>query len=132
MPLTTDLSMNLIRPAIAGTLASAYGWSRNGKFDFKNAAAVAGSVWAADMTTNVVLKQTDAYSRNKSVKSFEHMVAGPAISGGIYTGAFMYLYPQANTPMLKTFMIGAVADAASERLSMPLKYALAPDTPDEF
>lgn len=135
MSLSTELSMNAaIRPALAGLLGGSYLWWRTdySLFDFKNAGIIAGSVWLADMTANVALPHAKAFSSNKTVRSIEHMVTAPALSGLIYGQAYRYFYPESNPPMSKLFLLAAGSDVAADKLSTPLKHMLQADLPDEF
>jgi hypothetical protein len=74
--LGTELTMNaLVRPAIAGALATGYLYWRNGYniIGYKTAALVTGSVFVGDMFGNVVFKRVGLQSSNAGLKSFEHM-----------------------------------------------------------
>ena len=135
MSLSTELSMNAaVRPLMAGGLAAGYLYYRSNftNLDFKNAGLVAGSVWVAEMTANVALPRVGAFSSNKGVKSMEHMVAAPLLTGLLYSQSYRYFYPGDDIPMSKLVMLGAAVDVASDKMSTPFKYMLQPDLPDEF
>jgi hypothetical protein len=123
-----------IRPAIAGVLAGSYLFWRTKytNFDMRNVALVTGSVWAADMAANVAFKRGGLYTSSAGIKSLGHMATAPALSGLLYWQGYRYMYPGDPIPMSKLVMLGAAVDAASERLSTPLKHMLQPDLPDDF
>jgi hypothetical protein len=135
--LTTELAMNcLVRPAIAGVLASGYLYWRNGYniIDYKGAALVAGSVLVGDMFGNVVFKRAGLQStENAGLESSEHMVTAPLVAGGVYAGAYKMIYPwDTTTPVYKLVALAATADAVSEKLSTPSSQVMRPDAADEF
>lgn len=135
--LSTELTMNaLVRPAIAGALASGYLYYRNGykMLDYKIAGLVTGSVLVGDMFGNVVFKRVGLQAtQNAGLKSFEHMITAPLLTGGVFAASYKMIYPwDKQTPIYKLVGIAAAADAVSERLSTPLAQMMRPDAVDEF
>jgi hypothetical protein len=134
--LGTELTMNaLVRPAMAGALASGFLYWRNGykMLDYKIAGLIAGSVWVGDMAGNVAFKRIGLESSNAGLKSFEHMMSAPLVAGGVFAGAYKMVYPwDKKTPIYKLVGIAAAADAVSEKLSTPFSQMMRPDAVDEF
>jgi hypothetical protein len=135
--LSTELTMNsLVRPAIAGALASGFLYYRNGykMLDYKIAGLVTGSVLVGDMFGNVVFKRVGLQAtENAGLKSFEHMITAPLLSGGVFAGAYKMIYSwDKTTPIYKLVALAATADAVSEKISTPFAHMLQPDAVDEF
>ena len=134
--LGTELTMNaLVRPAMAGALASGFLYWRNGyeMLDYKIAGLIAGSVWVGDMVGNVAFKRIGLESSNAGLKSFEHMISAPLVAGGVFAGAYKMVYPwDKKNPIYKLVGIAAAADAVSEKLSTPFSQMMRPDAVDEF
>ena len=132
----SELTMNaVVRPAIAGVLATGYLYWRNGYniIDYKGAALVAGSVFVGDMFGNVVFKRVGLQSNSAGLKSFEHMITAPLVTGGVYAGAYKMIYSwDKTTPIYKLVALAATADAVSEKISTPFAHMLQPDAIDEF
>ena len=130
----TDVAMTFTRPLIAGALAGAYGYYNNGTVQLPNMLLVGGSVFAGEACSNIVLQGLSGFSSNKSIKSMEQMMVAPVLSGLCYAGAFRYYYPAGyeQNGFMFTFGVGAAADIASERLSVPLKAALSPEVKHSY